>query len=247
MQGYTMSEKEIMSVTPDTAVGSVLNNNSDISDIPQRQGFLPYLGIAYGTSDSVMNGLARPGEFVFEGKTSLGKSVEVIVADFRLHLSVWDDALSQTESDCYAASNDPQRGKSAEYLAYKTQTLAEGKKLHEGVDLLLWIPSVNSFAVIYLKSTTYDSFAPIYNAGRGNRLVKLTTNQGVSKKTKRTFFTISALALDRAVVGSGLSVPGVNIVSDIAIPRDFAVAAVKKFKDVTSTEVSSETNNVSDR
>jgi hypothetical protein len=242
-----MSDTTIATISDDVAVGSVLNNNSNISDIPQRQGFLPYLGIAYGTSGSVTNGLARPGEFVFEGKTSLGKSVEVIVADFRLHLSVWDDVLNQTESDCYASSNDPQRGKSAEYLAYKNQTLSGKKKLHEGVDLLLWIPSVNSFAVIYLKSTTYDSFAPIYNAGRGNRLVKLTTNQGVSKKSGKVFFTISAVALDRAVVGSVLSVPGVNIVSDIAIPRDFAVAAVKKFKDVTSTEVSSETNNVSDR
>jgi hypothetical protein len=241
-----MENTEIATAS-DTNLASILNNNNDISDIPQRQGFLPYLGIAYGTSQSVMSGDARPGDFVFSGSTILGKSVEVIVADFRLHLSVWDDALGQTESDCYAASNDPTRGKSPEYLAYKKQILVGKKKLNEGVDLLVWIPAVNSFAVIYLKSTTYDSFAPIYNAGRGNRLVKLSTEQKTNQKTKRVFYVINVASTNRAVVGSALNIPGVNIICDVAIPVDFAVAAVKKFKDVTSTEVSTENNELNDR
>jgi hypothetical protein len=230
----------------DNAVSTLLNSG-DISDIPQRTGYLPYLAIAYPTSSVVDAGLATPGEFVLEGKKNLSKKIEVIVADFRLHLSVWNNTTSSTDSDCYARSDDPQRGKSTEYLAYKNQTVPANCKINEGVDLLLWIPIVNSFAVIYLKNTTYDSFAPTYTSGKGGRLVQMSTRPVIAKKSGKKFYVIDSIALDRALVNSPCgAIPGVNITCDITIPNDFAVAAVKKFKEVQSTETAEESV-VSDR
>jgi hypothetical protein len=227
-----MSENELMVNLPAL--------NDDISDIPQRTGYLPYLGIAYGTSQAVVDGIATPGDFVFEGKRSLGKKAEVIVADYRLHLSVWDNDANSTISDFYDLRTNPNRGKNEAYVNYQKQQLSANCKLHEGIDLLLWIPAVNSFAVIYLKSTTYDSFAPIYNAGKGGRLVQISTRQGVAKKTGRKFYLIDAVSLNHALEGSGYSIPGIEIACDISIPKDFIVAASKSFNTVESTEVSSE-------
>lgn len=232
-----------------------VNNNavanftqSDISDIPQCTGFTPYLSIAYPTSESVDSGIATPGDFVFDGKKCLGKKIEVIVADFRLHLSIWNNVTSSTDSDCYSASNDPQRGKSPEFLAFKNQVVSANCKLNEGIDLLLWIPSVNSFVVIYLKNTTYDAFAPIYTSGKGGRLVQMSTRSIIAKKSNKKFYVIDAMSLNRALTGSPCKdLPGLNITCDINIPNDFAVTATKNFKKVKSTEVTGDAPVTNDR
>lgn len=216
------------------------SQNDDISNIPQRVGFLPYLSIAYGTSNAVLEGKATPGDFVFEGKTSLGKAIEVIVADYRLHMSVYDNDNNCTVSDCFAARNEGNVVvKPSNWETFAVQAIPEGQKMNDGIDLLLWIPQVNSFAVYFLKGTTYDSFAPIYNSGRGGRLVQVTSRPIKTKKGK-TIFVIDAAALNRAIEGSPLQIPGVDIACDVTIPLEFMKASRTKFRSPVNTEVSEE-------
>jgi hypothetical protein len=213
---------------------------ANIDNIPIQSGFIPFLNVAYGLSESVSKRIAQIGDFVLGGTTTLGLKIKIILVDWRLHSAIWNDNIKSGEGDCYQLSSDNRKIEdNPEWVKFNNQKLAPGLKLQTGVDGLLWLVDQNAFAIMFFKSTLQSSFSPIYKASAGGRAVEITTRAMVSKRTKNQFFIIDSTPLNRAVVGSNWEIPGINITCDINIPKDLLAGALKKFNTIEVTETAS--------
>lgn len=231
---------EIQTATPQ-AVSEFFQTQTD-ADVPKVQAFIPYLNVAYGLSEIVTSRKAMPGDFVLGGQIVLGQKIQIVVADYRLHASIWNDIKKSTEGDCYHLSNDPRKiQEDPEWVNFNNQKISVGSKLQVGVDLLAWMVEQNTFAIFYMKNTLYSSFENIYKSSKGGRAIELVTRSQTSKKSGNLFFLIDSTPLNRAITGSVWNIPGISINCDISIPADLFQDAIVKFRKIENTETTTET------
>ena len=204
-----MSELNAL-MTPTSAVPS-----TELAKL-QSSSFIPSFNIAYGQSKIVMDDKARPGEFVLGGQTSLGKTTEVVIVDWRLH-SVYSEKESGMANG--EAWHFPRAGSStdnAEYQAFIKTTPPADHQLKEGADMLLWIPGQTMFGLFFMKGTLSKLAQKFVDAGSGMRLLTISSvfKEWVEKKTK--WFVIDWKPQKLAVVGSPLT----DVEATIQIPED---------------------------
>lgn len=197
--------------------------------------WIPTLAIGYATSESVMSGVAKPGEFVLSGQLSLGNAIEAVALDFRAHAVVVDKDDNTFESHFYVGSEWEQSGKSLdtneEWKNYTEQTVPEGKEIQKGMDLFLYIPASNTFASIFCKKTLLSAANLVWRASKGGRLVEIKTIRKSNKKGNRHWYGLDVAQLNRGIVGSPHDVE-----KDIALPADIFTKFYTMFKSVTNVE-----------
>ena len=203
---------------------AVLNKNLPTADSQKVEAMLdttvemnwiPSLTICYATSESFEKGIAKPGEFVLQGQTSLGSTIQVVPIDVRLHAIIWDKNANKFAGECFHLSNDPRDLKdNTEYQNFLNQNVPAGQEIQKGSDLFLYILDQNAFVSFFCKKSLAQAGGNIWKAGAGGRLLELTTH---TEKTKRgTWYSIEIKPQDRAVAGSNVEVTN----KDIGLPVD---------------------------
>ena len=208
---------------------------ADIVAATQRGGFIPNLTIAYGTSKICLEQRkAQAGDFVLGGQTNLSQSTEAVYLFHRFRATEWDGDEETFKDTCYhipyderGIPNKPIRD-NKEYVALVNKygpTGKSGKKVvHNGMELLVYIPDQKAFALFYCKSTLSSAADGMLHAGRG-RLCSLTTKFVQGKKANSKWFEVIVTPLAHAV--KGMVVQGVT--SDIDLPIDLLNKSVKMF------------------
>ena len=162
------------------------------------QSWITSLGIAYGISDIVAKGDARPGEFVVGGKTAIGKTIQVVPLDFRLHAAHVKKETFTHEESCYHLSSDPRDLKDdVEWQEFVNREVPADCDLKSGSDLFIYIPDQTIFVTMFFKGSLAKFADPIYQAGRGGKLVELETEGYVFKK-------YNLFSINNRVTGKGL-------------------------------------------
>jgi len=181
-----------------------------------KNKFIPSFNIGYPTSKSVKKGIAKSGEFVLTGQTSLGSSTEVIILDVRRHAALMTDkGAIQGEVFHFARQGDVKNN--AEYQSFLEQgkNLPKGiKKMENAADLFLYIPSQQTFGVFFMKGALCKLIPSVTKAGEQGRLLKLTTEFKEWPEKQLEWWEVIPTQLDRALKGSPL--PN----ADIEIPID---------------------------
>lgn len=184
-------------------------------DTTIEMNWIPSLAICYATSDAFEKGIAKPGEFVLAGQTTLGSTIQVVPIDVRLHAIIWDKDENKFAGEIFHLSNDPRDVKdNPEYQAFINQNVLAHQEIQKGSDIFVYIPDQNAFASFFCKKSLAQAAGNIWKAGAGGRLLELTTH---GEKTKRgSWFSIEIKPLDRAVAGSNVEVTN----KDIGLPVD---------------------------
>jgi hypothetical protein len=181
--------------------------------------WIPSLAVCYPTHEAFKKGLAKLGEFILSGQTSLGNSLEVIVFDYRIHSRVKSTIDYKTILEFFVPSS--YRGTlddHEEYQAFIAQECGKNEEIETGSDLFMYIPSQNTFATMFFKKTAAKDAEPIYNLSKpGARVVRIHTVYVESPKNKtRSWYNVCATPTNRAMVGSGL--PDVD--ASVPVPTD---------------------------
>ena len=176
--------------------------------------FCPRLDIAASTSDSVRSGVASLGDFVLNKNVNLGKEIEVVPLAYRLHA-----ALINTEENEFLENKYVLMGQkpTEEYRNFCIMTPPKDCVIKKGSDIYIYIPKINNFGQIWLKATTAVYSDPIWQAGKGGRLVKLHTYPMENKKKTRFWFGIKILETKQSLEISKLSGYSKDIPMDIDI------------------------------
>lgn len=191
------------------------------------QSWINTLTICYAISESFEKGIAKPGEFVLAGQTSLGNKIECVCFDYRVHTVLINTKLQSFEDNIFVPSTYVGSLKlHKEYQDFITQTLKADCEIQEGTDLLLYIPSATVFATIFCKKTLAASAEGVYKASRGGRLVTVSTLKQSNKTNTRSWYTMVPIPTNRGVIGCTL--PG--IVADISVPPDMFSKNINLFR-----------------
>jgi hypothetical protein len=198
--------------------------------------FIPILTVGYASSGAVQEGLARPGEFILSGQSSLGNEIEAVCLDYRAHAVVVDTDSNLFEGHYYVSSEwckkqDKSLMDNEGWRDFTTQNLPKGKEMQKGADLFLYIPSITQFVTLFCKKTLADSAHQVYKASRKTQLVGIKTVRMTNKAGSRSWFTFNVTRLNRGIVGSPLDVK-----ADIAMPRDLFQKYYAIFKEPTNVE-----------
>jgi hypothetical protein len=193
-----------------------------------QQSWIPSLGICYALSKTCAQGIARPGEFVLAGQTSLGSEVELISFDFRNHaMKVFEN--KDVRGNVYHSSSDKRNLEAdEEYQKFIHTPCVKGEKILNGVDLFVYVPAQNAFATMYLKGSTHKYAVKIHEASRGGRVVKLQTEH-VEYKGKQ-WYNLKVLPTNRCLQGSNLEIPGMTLEKTIQVPNAAFNENYKVFK-----------------
>lgn len=148
----------------------------------------PLMAVAHYLSGSVDKGIAKAGEFVLGGQTSLGSEIKAIPLAYRLHV-----ALINTDTNEFMENQYCMMGQTPEesYRALATQTnLPEKHVLSEGADMFFYLPEQDSFAQLFMKGQIAKDVQAVWSNGRGGKLLILKTNRQQNKTGSRKWFRI---------------------------------------------------------
>jgi hypothetical protein len=137
--------------------------------------FLPTIAVCYLTSKAFETGIAKVGEFVFGGQTSLGKPAEFVVLDFRAHVAQEKADYSFETEEFHLSTDTRKLEDNPEFMALKNKKVEQGR-IVSGMDMLLYSVSQNAVGVLFMKSSLAKFATPIINASikdmklKGNKL-----------------------------------------------------------------------------
>jgi len=233
----TLKEKEKKMSEKENAVSTDVVNpldiiNKQVTDVDSgaatedlgsvsTANWIPALNICYATSKSFKNSIAKPGEFVYGGQSSLGSVINVIALDYRLramHVDK-DDFTFKAEVYHLSGSKTP-ASQDKVYQDFINAPVPSGCDLQVGSELLVYLPDSQQFASMLLKKTLANTGADIYKMSLGGRVVQLSTEMQENKKQTRVWYSINTKALNTAVVGSKLEVAGTTLDKSVALPAD---------------------------
>lgn len=185
----------------------------------KTSSFIPSFAIGYPTTKAVKEGIARPGEFILGGQTSLGKTTEVVVLAWRMH-AAWLSKQGAVETESFHFPVNGDAKDNAEYqafLASPAPTVAS-KEMVEGADLLLWIPAQTMFGLFFMKKTLAKQAAMFVDAGKGGRLLTVGSvfKTFTNKKSGETFEWYECSVTPQQVAVRGSALPGVEATLDIS-------------------------------
>lgn len=182
----------------------------------QSSSFIPSLGIAYGTSKSVLEDRARVGEFVLGGQTSLGKTIEAVIVDWRLHSTYVEKGSGTMNGDAWHFPRTGSSASNTEYQNFLRAKPPENHDLKEGADVFLWIPSQTMFGLFFMKGSLAKLSKRFVDAGNGMRLLTINTVRKEWPEKKLNWFEITWQPQNVAVVGS----PLLGVEANISVPED---------------------------
>lgn len=149
--------------------------------------WIPLLSVAHFLSGSVDKGIAKPGEFVLGGQTSLGVTLKAVPLAYRLHV-----ALVNTDSNEFVEHQYCMMGQktSEAYNALLTVTPPAGHAINEGADMFMYLPEHSSFAQFFMKGQIAKDIQTVWSNGRGGKVLILKTDRQQNKTGSRKWFRI---------------------------------------------------------
>lgn len=149
--------------------------------------WIPLLSVAHFSSGTVDKDIAKPGEFVLGGQTSLGAEIKVVPLAYRLHV-----ALVNTNSNEFVEHQYCMMGQktSEAYNALLTVTPPPNHEIKEGADMFMFLPAQDSFAQFFMKGQIAKDIQTIWSNGRGGKMLILKTNRQQNKTGSRKWFRI---------------------------------------------------------
>lgn len=212
--------------------------NKDLATLDSGR-FIPSLSIAYSMSKSVSDGIARPGEFVYAGKESLGKKIEIIVLDYRFHATHTNKETHAAEKHCYHLRTNPVRLRDdQEYKDFCNSVPTQTHNLKKGADLLCYIVNNGSFGLFFCKASLEKFSNTLYKNSMPGARSQIVTTELAEWKGKK-WYNLLMEPTGRAATQSDSTIPGLD--KSINIPLDTLVEMKKKFDDpLAGTSVAEE-------
>lgn len=225
-------------INPQDLINQGVGDNSVVdANLPSGIQFLPNLNVAYALSKAVSEkGIAKPGEFVLGGQSSLGKEIEVIALDYRRRAGYQKKDWSY-EAEIFHFSNQGDVRENAEYQSF-IKNCPQDLKGVDGADLLLFLPERMVFCTMFMKGTLYKFANPIMNSGIGGRVLNLSTSkvEGTRKAAGKTWYDIVTVKTNRAAMGSKLE----GVEASVEMPADKLGEAVKLWRNPSAASVTDE-------
>ena len=229
--------------TTNTNIVSILDdqiNDEQPSTIAEvgSQEWIPLLAICYALSETFKKGIAKPGEFTLGNTTSLGNTIEAVCIDYRVHTIMVDKAKQTFEGHVFVSSDwKKPLAEHEEYQKFMNQSVPPNCEIQEGTDLFFYIPSANTFASILCKKTLATSANEVFKAGKGGRLLEISTVEQQNKARSRSWYIMRPIQTKRALVGSKLP----DVTADVAFQADAFAKYYTLFKNPEKGAVKDET------
>lgn len=150
--------------------------------------WIPILAVAHYLSESVDKGIAKAGEFVLGGQTSLGSEIKAVPLAYRLHV-----ALINTDSNEFVENKYCMMGQTPDegYRTLATMAVPANHVISEGADMFLFLPEQDSFAQFFMKGQIAKDVQTVWSNGRGGKMLILKTNKQQNKTGSRKWFRIT--------------------------------------------------------
>ena len=205
--------------------------------------FCPLLTVASGLSESVTKGIANVGEWVLGKETSLGTEIEAVPLAYRSHAALIDTkSFEFVESQYVLMGQKPTEA----YRAFCVMQPPAGHKIQVGADIIMYIPKVSNFGQIFMQKTLAKYAQPIWSAGKGGRLVKLSTFPMTNRLGTRKWTGINIFETKQSLKISKLQGYSQNIPMDIDIYTKYLNQFSNPVKSAAET-VSEDTQNTIER
>jgi hypothetical protein len=195
--------------------------------------WIPLMSVAHYLSGSVDKGVAKAGEFVLGGQTSLGTKIKAVPLAYRLHVALINTASNEFVENKYCMMGQtPDEG----YRTLATMAAPENCVISEGADMFFYLPEQDSFAQFFMKGQIAKDVQAVWTSGRGGKVVILTTSKQENKQRTRKWFRIAV-----STTSSSLTIANVG---DKDIPID--VDMYKKYLGQFSNPVKAVAETVKD-
>lgn len=123
-----------------------------LMDASQDEGFIPWLTIAQGSSDSVKKNNpegVRSGDYILAGRRILGKEVRAVAIGGKAEMIAHPYAsLDNPETESYVIDDD-----NWQEIEAAKRARAERQQARLGTNVLLWLPDERTFAAFGFSNT----------------------------------------------------------------------------------------------
>lgn len=183
-----LSNNEIMNTNKDPIELLQLSENIESGALSNlgASDWIPILTVAHYLSQSVDKGVAKAGEFVLGGQTSLGTEIKAVPLAFRLHVALFGPDNEFVENQYCMMGQRPSE-------AYNNLVKLIPPKKHtvsEGADMFLFLPDQNTFAQFFMKGQLAKDVQTVWLNGRGGRQIVMRTDKVQNKTGNKKWFRI---------------------------------------------------------
>lgn len=176
-----------------------LNKNLISMDTPTN--YIPSIKLTYSSSEQFIQQKAKVGDFYYNNELTLGSSIKATALAYRYQVIAIDRESREFNGSLILGEHETPFREREEYVKFCQEHIDD--IVEDGIDILLFLPENNLFAVLFAKKKLLKGGLSILQKGSNGNIVLV---KSILKNWKK----LNWLILEVNVTGEKVEVPNID-------------------------------------